>query len=703
MVARLNRSCAKDGVIAYQDSDSLEAFHYFPARIDAVIGETIKTYEVKYYGINAQPYFIDVGNRNYQSVVGAVVSGQGVAEITKKQRDAIVAEIKRVYKVRNVNLIPLVLEDVTVQPIVAKDAIGTGGRGSITFPERVQIGTQFGFNVSSGNSLFAELVGLQGADNASKNPDIGVNFYGTCELRADPWIAELTADLSQVWEYTRSQFSASARIGWLNIGNASFDKITQDLQKKGIVKIKYIQGRGGKEFGWQLLESTKTLFEAINQQAATGEGLFKFEPNPTPQEPPASKDGLGADLLPYSVSINMAVVANTFKQTIQYSNTLEFEGNLPVAFNGNMALALPCNASNQSQFYDLQLKANGCITKAKSDGLHDRMRREDVAKNKKLLGYLKKVEDGEWTPQQYMEMLELLNTVTLTESKKNLDPASTEVLSEDEALRLLEQREQEVIASWSNPPELRLHTVHAVFPPDNRKRVTKTKVSPWDGVGMLEMLFPNGETYIGTATLIDGAHVVTCAHNLFDSACGGRATAIRFYPANNGSADHPYGSFTANKFYYPAGFEANEQDRSLDYGIVRLAKAVPEGLTRYVLRVAADKDLQATTMQITGYPGDKEPAKTMWYGTGSLIEVTPTLLSYKISTAQGQSGSAIVAKNSAGDWCIYGIHVTARAAANIGCRINATVRANMLSWVEGRADDDFATVTEELDSEPEIA
>ncbi|MBN3835044.1 trypsin-like peptidase domain-containing protein [Burkholderia sp. Ac-20344] len=704
MVARLNRSCAKDGVIAYQDSESLETFHYFPTRIDPVSGETIRNYEVKYYGINAKPYFIDVGNRNYQSVVGAVVSGQGVADVTKKQRDAIVAEAKRKYKVKNVSLVPLVLEDVTVQPIIATDVVEIGGRSSITFPEHFQVGTQFGFNVSSGNSLFAELVGLQGSDEQKSNPDIGVNFYGTCELLADPWVAELTADLSQVWEYTRSQFGASARIGWLNIGSASFDKITQDMQKKGIVKIKYIQGGGGKEFGWQLLESTKTLFEAINQQAAAGEGLFKFEPNPTPQEPPSpSSDGLGAGLLPYSVSINMSFASNTFKQSIEFKNRVEFEGRLPVAFNGNMALALPCTASTQSHFYDLQLKAAGCITKTKSDGLQSRIRKEVAAKDKKVLEYLKKVEDGTWTVQQFSEMLELLNTINLTESKKNLDPASTEVLSEEEALHLLAQREQELVASWSTPLESRSHIVHAVFPPDTRTRVSNTRISPWNGVGMLEILFPDGQTYLGTATLVDDTHVATSAHNLFDSACGGRAAAIRFYPANNGSADHPYGRFTANKVYYPAAFEQNELDDSLDYGIIRLATAVPDDLTRYTLKVAADRVLQTTPVRIAGYPSDKQPAKTMWTATGSLTDVTPTLLGYRISTAQGQSGSAIVAQDDAGQWCIYGIHVGSRAAANIGCRINETVRANMVGWIEGRTADDFATIADEWDAEPELA
>lgn len=699
MVARLNRPCAKDGVVAYQDSDSPETFHYFPTRIDAVSGETISSYEVKYYGINAQPYFVDLGNRVYQSVVGAVASGQGIADITKKQRDGIIAEVKRVYKVRSVNLVPLVLEDLTVQPIVAQNLIDLGGSSNVSFPDRFQIGTQFGFSVSSGNSLFAELVGLQGSDDASKNPDIGVNFYGTCEMRADPWIAELSADLTQVWEYTRSQFSSSARIGWLNIGNASFDKITQDLQKKGIVKIKYIQGGGGKEFGWQLLETTKTLFEEINRQLSAGEGMFKFEPNPTPQEPPASKDGLGAELLPYSVSINMSYVSNTFKQSVQYNNRVEFEGNVPVAFNGNMALALPCNSSTQSHFYDLQMKAAGCITKAKSDGLQARIRKEVAAKDKKILEYLKKVENGEWSVQQFSEMLELLNTINLTESKKNLDPADTSVLSEAEALELLALREQELVASWSKPRLARPDIVHAVFPPDNRKRISNTKTAPWDGVGMLEMTFPDGQTYVGTATLVDDTHLATCAHNLFYGAAGGRAASVRFYPANNGAADHPYGSYVANKLYYPAGFETDEDNRSLDYGIVRLAKAVPANLTRYALKIAADKDLASLDVQIAGYPGDKLPADTMWCGSGRLTEVGAKLLNYRISTYEGQSGSAVAAKDAGGKWCIYGIHVSGGAASNTACRINSTVKNNMDSWIRDKTVEDFQTVAVECDTE----
>lgn len=698
MVARLNRSCAKDGVIAYQDSEDINTFHYFPARIDAVEKETIISYEVKYYGINAKPYFVDLGNRNYQSVVGSVVSGQAVADITDRQREAVTTEIKRVYKVKEVNLVPLVLEEVTVQPILAKSLVGMGSEGDMTFPERFQIGSQFGFNISSGNSLFAELVGLSGSDASTHNPDIGVNFYGQCELRADPWIAEITADLSQVWEYTRSQFAMEGRIGWVNIANANFDKITQDLQKKGIVKIKYIQGGGGKEFGWQLLNTTKELFEAINKQVVSGEGMFKFEPNPAPQEPPASKDSLGADLLPFSISINMSFASNVFKQKIEYNNRIEFEGNIPVAFNGNMSLALICNSATQKHFYDLQMKQNGCITKEKSDALQKRIRQEVAAKDKKVREYLANVEQGRWTVSQFSEMLALLNTISLTETKASASLEDDSVLPVEAALELLTRREHFIQSLWERPLQHNQHVVHNVFPPDTRKRVTNAKIAPYDGVGLLEMIFPNGKTYVGTATVIDDTHLVTAAHNLFDAGDGGRAATVRFYPGCNGVGNlQPFGVFIANKFYYPADYEHNTGDYSLDYGVVRLSKSLPRNLTRYTPKVAADKDLLSMTMQIAGYPGDKDD-RTMWTDSGKLTAVEAKLLKYRISTYRGNSGSAIASKDSNGNWGLYGVHDAGLADCNVGCRVYSTVKRNIDSWVRDTALTDFRTVVVECDA-----
>lgn len=53
---------------------------------------------------------------------------------------------------------------------------------------------------------------------------------------------------------------------------------------------------------------------------------------------------------------------------------------------------------------------------------------------------------------------------------------------------------------------------------------------PYSVYGMLEMTFPNGETYVGTAWQYSSTVLVTCAHNLYYEKVGGRAISIKYLP-----------------------------------------------------------------------------------------------------------------------------------------------------------------------------
>jgi hypothetical protein len=413
MAGRLNRPAAVDGVIAYQDYEDENLFHYFPLRTDAVLGETLKSFTVEYYGINAQPYWVDYGDGNYHSCVGGNLSGTAIPDITKQQRINIVKVIQDTYGIKKPNLTPLIVTGVTVQPIYAKQIVAMGGSGSATFPSQINVGASIGYQVGSGNSLFATMVGAQRDGGTGELPEFAINIYGTTELYADPWVAEIHASLSRVWEYTRTQVDAGVNIGWFNIGT-NIDKITQELITNGIVDIKYKQGGGGSEFGWQMLNTTKTLFEAINKQVASGEGLFKFEPNPTPQEP-KKNDKWGAALMPFSANVNVGYSSNFFKQEITFDQTVTFEGQIPIPLTSSMSLAIPCGLGTEPHFYDVQEMQNGCVTKSKSDGLQRRINTEMTAKQLRIKEYLTFVESGKWTPQQFGVMKDLLNTITMTE------------------------------------------------------------------------------------------------------------------------------------------------------------------------------------------------------------------------------------------------------------------------------------------------
>src|SRR5262249_33688823 len=92
--------------------------------------------------------------------------------------------------------------------------------------------------------------------------------------------------------------------------------------------------------------------------------------------------------------------------------------------------------------------------------LQGRIRNEVKAKDTKAKSYFEKVERGEWTPQQFADMLAILNTITLTEKGKVVGQREdgtdiVEAASVEEAARDLEEYER-AITEGSRPA--RYHT-----------------------------------------------------------------------------------------------------------------------------------------------------------------------------------------------------------------------------------------------------
>jgi hypothetical protein len=420
MGAVLNRSVAKAGVIAYADHKEENLFHYLPAQIEAVPGETLLDFNVTYYGINPKVYYVDTGYYHQDSVVGGLLSGRAKPDITSTQRNAIIEEIKKVFQIEEPNLVPLEITEIKVQPIFAKSIAQMGQESNADFPSIIKFGQTFNYQVSSGNSLFAELVGSERSGGITQaTPDFAVNISAMAEFYGDPWEADIEADLKQVWEYTRLKVNANLGLGWLNIGT-QIDEISQSLIKENIIKITYREGSGGNEFGRQLLETTKQVFEQINAQITGGEGLFKFEPNPQPQQPKDPDNSWGASLLPWTADINFGYDKNSFSQSILYKNSISFTGKLSVPIAVSMNLALPCNSQNSNLFYDLQTKSTGCITREKSEGLQKRIAKEAKAKNAEILNLRESLVNGKINLETYSTLKGDLNTFSLTESSESI-------------------------------------------------------------------------------------------------------------------------------------------------------------------------------------------------------------------------------------------------------------------------------------------
>lgn len=405
MTAKLSSGTSIDGVAAYQDHSNPQQFHYFPLRADCILGDTLVNFDVSYWGINPAPYYVDLGGGNIVSSVGGILAGRARMDISASQRRKIVNAIKNEFGIPNPRLLPFRLSNIQVEPVIASNVIELTPQSSVTFPSILQLGTTFAYNVSANNSLFATLAA--GVSNTpSPRPSFAINVYGDVEYVGDPWKARIRCDLSQVWKYTRTYVSASVKWGWFTIGSAEYEKIVQELVRSQIITIDYEQGSGDPKFGRQLLESAKVLFDRINQQAISGEGFFKFEPNPDATG--GGSGGGGNSWLPWSVSINGSYTSKSFSQSIQFDQTISYTGRVKVPMSSSMVLAVGCGSGTSQYFHDFQDSSNGCLTQAKLNGLQQRLTEEVNWKQMKALQYLQNLENGVWTAQKYREMMAIL-------------------------------------------------------------------------------------------------------------------------------------------------------------------------------------------------------------------------------------------------------------------------------------------------------
>lgn len=426
MGAILNKCVSADGVIAYQDHEHTKTFHCLPTRIDAIGHETLLNFEVKYYGINKKPYMIDMGSGHSENAVGGTLSGRANPSYTEEQKSNIINAIEQAYGISEPNLVPLEIYDVNVQPVFAKNIVEKGTGSNTNFPKALKFGSTFNYSISSGNSLFAEMAGSKRIESEEKeSSDFGINITGFSDFYGDPWKAKISADLSKVWEFVRTEVDANLQLGWLDLGTKITD-ISQKMLDKSIVKIEYIEGSGGDEFGRQLLESTKTLFEAINNQVTLGEGFFKFAPNPEPLPPNPKDDSWGASLLPWTASVNIGYENQMFQQEIKFEQEVSFTGKLAIATATSMNLALQCGRNTKEFFFDLQEKEAGCISKQKTDALQKRLLNEAKAKNTELKDLMRDYRSGKITFETYTNLKAILNEICLTDDDGKVINSATD-------------------------------------------------------------------------------------------------------------------------------------------------------------------------------------------------------------------------------------------------------------------------------------
>ena len=229
-------------------------------------------------------------------------------------------------------------------------------------------------------------------------------------------------------------------------------------------------------------------------------------------------------------------------------------------------------------------------------------------------------------------------------------------------------------ASFGPAPE-------AIIGQDDRVQIQATASYPWRVHCSLRITARDGSQWIGTGWFCGPHTVITAGHCVYikNSGVAGRdgwVRSITVIPGRNG-VSQPYGSVVSTDFRTVTGW-ANSANHEYDYGAILLP--TPLGSTTGWLGFGAysDATLLASTVNISGYPGDK-PAGTQWYHARRVTSVGTRKVYYDVDTFGGQSGSAVYRIVDGSRYAVA-VHAYGGASSNSGTRITSQVHSNLMTW-----------------------
>ena len=215
----------------------------------------------------------------------------------------------------------------------------------------------------------------------------------------------------------------------------------------------------------------------------------------------------------------------------------------------------------------------------------------------------------------------------------------------------------------------------SIIETDDRTQITNTSSWPYSAICYIEMEFPNGKNYIGSATMYDKNVAVTAAHCLYSEEDGGWATSVIVVPGMNGN-NMPFGYAYATSISAPQGWTKSGSS-DYDWGLIKLNTNMGEK-TGYFGVYWALTSLNGSNVDITGYPGEK--SRTLWKMNGNLTDSSTYRLSYTIDTTGGQSGCPVYWKDSSGHR-IVGIHTLGSSSVNSATRVTKSVFDAMMNFI----------------------
>ena len=230
-----------------------------------------------------------------------------------------------------------------------------------------------------------------------------------------------------------------------------------------------------------------------------------------------------------------------------------------------------------------------------------------------------------------------------------------------------------------------MNALEVVIGPDDRLRVTDglTQNYPWRCICALRIVAGDNTPWIGTGWLVGPRTVITAGHCVYMHPRGGWVRSIKVVPGRDG-AEQPSGECVATDFRSVRGW-TRDRLRTHDYGAIILPEECRFGddLGHFGYGAQEDGVLRRTTVNLSGYPGDKMPPGTQqWFHAREIQRLTPRTIVYQIDTAGGQSGAPVWWLMEDGRRIAVGIHTNGDIAGNSATRITADVAANIEAWAD---------------------
>ena len=223
-------------------------------------------------------------------------------------------------------------------------------------------------------------------------------------------------------------------------------------------------------------------------------------------------------------------------------------------------------------------------------------------------------------------------------------------------------------------------TAEVVHGPDNRVKITTTSTYPWRVHASLLITAADNSQWIGTGWFIGPRTLVTAGHVVYIKNSGvpgrdGWVRRIQVMPGRNGNA-LPYGSVTTANLRSVTGWTSSG-NAEYDYGAILLPTDLGRSTGWFGFGACNDATLMSSTVNISGYPGDK-PSGTQWYHWSSRLgrPAEGALRHRHLRRAERSSVYRIVD----GDRYGVAVHAYGGTVTNSGTRITKPVFDNFVAW-----------------------